>query len=259
MRIAVCLKAVPATTADIRVAPDGKSLQLAGVEQIVSPYDEYGMEAALKLREQFPGSAIQAISAGGDDAQNKCLVHAFSVGADSGLYIKAPNIDSRAAARSVAAALKSAPPDVVFCGRQAIDDDQWFFPGALAELLGWPHATAVFALTVATDGKSAQCKRRIEGAEQTLEIKLPAVISCDKGLNEPRAATLKGRLDAKKKVAEVKTPAELGLSEAEVAPALKIVNYAPPPQKSPGKVLTTPPAEAAKELVRLLREEAKVI
>lgn len=256
MNIIVCMKLVPATTAEIRVATDGQSLQLAGVETVVSPYDEYALEAALKLREQFAGSKIHAVTVGGDDAI-KCMQHAFSVGADSGLHIKAPAADARAAARCVAAAVKGLNPDVVLCGRQAVDDDQWEFTGALAELLDLPHATAVS--TLASDGKTLNVRRRLEGGEQVLEVQLPAVLSCDKGLNEPRAPTLKGRLDAKKKQPEVKLPADLGLSDADLAPALTVVKYAPPAQKTPGKIITAPPQEAAAELVKLLREEAKII
>src|SRR4051812_42370609 len=258
MKIAVCLKLVPATTAEIRVAADGQSLALAGIETIVSPYDEYAMEAALKLREAAPGSTIQAITAGGDDAL-KCLQHAFSVGADTGLHIKDATLDARAAAKAAAAALASDKPDVILCGRQAIDDDQWFFPGALAEALNIPHVTAVSALNLSADKQSFQCRRRIEGGEQVIDVKLPALITCDKGLNEPRAPTLKGRLDAKKKQPVVKTPAELGLSAADITPALKVTAYAPPPQKTAGKIISSPAKEAAAELVRLLREEAKVI
>jgi electron transfer flavoprotein beta subunit len=258
MKIAVCLKLVPATTAEIRVAADGQSLALAGVETIVSPYDEYAMEAALKLREAVPGSSIQAITAGNDDAL-KCLQHAFSVGADTGLHIKSASLDSRAAAKAVAAALASDKPDVIFCGRQAIDDDQWLFPGALAEALGVPHMTAAGSLTLRADKQSFQARRRIEGGEQVIDVKLPAVITCDKGLNEPRAPTLKGRLDAKKKQPVVKSPADLGLSDADIVPALAVQKYSPPPEKKPGKIISSPPKEAAAELVRLLRNEAKVI
>ncbi len=258
MKIAVCLKWVASTTAHIRVAPDSKSLLLAGVETIVSPYDEYALEAALKLRESFGGSTVQALTVGGEDAL-KCLQHAFAAGADSALLIKAPGLDARGAAWAAAAALKTVAPDIVLCGRQAIDDDLWLFPGTLAELLNVPHATAVVALAVAASGKSARCRRRFEGGEQVLDISLPAVISCDKGLNEPRAPTLKGRLDARKKQAEIKTPAELGLSAGALEVALKVAEYLPPPQKTPGKIITAPPAEAASELVRLLREETKII
>lgn len=258
MKIVVCLKLAAATTADIRVSADGKSLQLAGVETVVGPYDEYALEAALKLRESFSGSTIQAITVGGDDAL-KCLQHAFALGVDSGLHIKASGLDARAAARLIALAIKNLSPDMILCGRQAIDDDLWYFPGALGEHLNFPHMTAAISLAVAPDQKSAQCRRHVEGGEQIINVTLPTVISCDKGLNEPRAPTLKGRLDAKKKQPQVKTPSELGLSESDLEPALSVIQYSPPPQKSPGKVISSPPSEAAAELVRLLREEAKII
>jgi len=256
MKLAVCLKLVPATTADIRVAADGKSLQLAGLETIISAYDEYALEAALKLRESAAGSSITAFTAGPEECL-KCIQHAFALGVDSGVHVKATSIDGATAARAAAALFKDALPDVILCGRQGIDDDQWFFPGALAELLDIPHVTGVSALMLAPDGTSAQCRRRIEGGDQVIEVFLPAVISCDKGLNEPRAPTLKGRLDAKKKQALVKTPAELGISgESSV---LRISAYSPPPQKNTGRTIELAPAQAAAEVVRLLREEAKII
>lgn len=257
MKIAVCIKLVPATTADIRVAPDGQALQLAGLETIISPYDEYALEAALQLRSAVPGSTVQAITVGGDESL-KCLQHAFAVGADSTLHIKG-SLDARGAASAVAAALKDSVPDVVLCGRQAIDDDQWLFPGALAEKLNVAHLTAACTLVLSADQKGFQCRRRVEGGEQVVDVRLPAVISCDKGLNEPRVPTLKGRLDAKKKQPVVKTPAELGLQASELDPALKVLKHSPPPQKTPGKTISAPAQQAAAELVRLLREEAKVI
>ena len=256
MKITVCLKLAPATTADIRISADGRSLQLAGAETIVSSYDEFALEAALKLRESNPGSAIQAITVGGDDAL-KCLQQAFSLGVDRGVHIKAPGADARAAAKLIAAELQSDLPDVVLCGRQAVDDDLWQFPGALGEALNFAHATAI--ATLEHSGGEFKCKRRIEGAEQILTIQAPAVLSCDKGLNEPRAATLKGRLDAKKKQPVVKTPTDLGLSDGDLAPDLTITKYSPPPQKTPGKVITAEPAAAAAELAALLRNEAKII
>jgi electron transfer flavoprotein beta subunit len=258
MKIAVCLKLVPATTADIKISADGQALNLAGVETVVSPYDEYALEAALKLRETNAGSTIQAICVGGDDAI-KCIQHAFSLAVDSAVHVKAPGIDAACAARCAAAVLKDAVPDVILCGRQAVDDDAWQFTGALAESLDIPHATAISTLAIAPSGKAFQCKRRIEGAEQTIEIQMPAVLSCDKGLNEPRAPTLKGRLDAKKKQPVVKTPGDLGVADAALQSSLKVSRYSPPPQKSPGKVVPGEPAQAAAELVRLLREEAKII
>lgn len=258
MKIALCLKLVPSTTADLRPSADGKSLQLGGVEMLVNPYDEYALEAALKLREAFPGSTILALTAGGDDAA-KCVLQAFSLGVDAAVQIKEPGISARAAARAVAAALKDFAPDIVLCGRQAIDDDQWEFPGALGELLNVPHVTAVQALTVEADGKKLSCKRRFNRDEQTLEATLPAVVSCDKGLNDPRSPTLKGRLDAKKKTATIKTLAELGLDAAALKFTLSVEKVSPPPQKTPSKTINLPAPEAAREVLRWLREEAKAI
>jgi len=254
MKIAVCVKQVPSTTAVIRVAPEG--LDLSGVELVLSPYDEYALEEGLKAKDANAGSTLTVITVGPDGAA-KVLEHAFALGADEGIHVKADGIDARGAAACAAALLKAAPADLIFCGRQAIDDDSWLFPGTLGELLDLPHVTA--AVTFTLSGAEAVCKRRIEGGEETLVVQLPAVVSADKGLNEPRSPTLKGRLAAKKKQAVVKTPADLGLDEAALAPALAVQSYAPPPAKSPGKMVGGNAAEAAKELVRLLREEAKVI
>src|SRR6185369_15352860 len=111
------------------------------------------------------------------------------------------------------------------------------------------HMTAAGALTLGADKQSFQARRRIEGGEQVIDVKLPAVITCDKGLNEPRAPTLKGRLDAKKKQPVVKSPADLGVADTALQPSLKVNRYSPPPQKSPGKVIPGEPAQAAAELV----------
>jgi electron transfer flavoprotein beta subunit len=256
MKIAVCLKRVPSTTADLRPTPDGTALNLAGVEHVVNPYDEYALEAALRIRDARPGSTILAFTAG-DDSAAQCATYAFSLGADQAVHVKAAGLSAQTAARAAAVVVKEWGAELVLCGRQAIDDDQWEFTGALAEALDWPHVGAVTGLIFAADNSSAECKRRFNRDEQTLTTSLPAVISCDRGLNEPRSATLKGRLDAKKKQAVAKTLADLGIAPPPAA--LKLEQYAPPPQKAPGKTIALPPAQAAAELVRLLRQEAKVL
>jgi len=258
MKIAVCVKLVPSTTALIRPSADGKLLDLAGVEMVMGPYDEFALEEALKVKDKVAGSEVLVVSVGGDGAA-KILEHAYALGVDQCVLVKAPDADAAAAARCAAAALKAFGPQLVFCGRQAIDDDQWLFTGMLAELLDLPHVTAAGSFTLDAGNTKAECKRRVEGGEETLEVVLPAVISADKGLNEPRSPTLKGRLNAKKKQIAVKTPADLGVDAAALVPALRIEGYAPPPPKSPGKVIAKPAKEAAAELVKLLREEAKVI
>jgi electron transfer flavoprotein beta subunit len=258
MKIAVCLKCVPETGADIRVAADGRALRLDGVELIINPYDEYALEAALRLREQFSGSSVLVLTVGGDEAL-KCAQYAFALGVSDVLHIRAPGVDAGGAARAAAAALKSFAPDLVLTGRQALDDDQWEFPGTLAELLDMPHVTAVAALEVSADGRTLRCKRRFESVEQTLEAALPAVVSCDRGLNEPRVAKLKGRLAAKRKAPRVVTPEELGLPAAALASAVRLEAYAPPPARKPGRIISGTPAQVAAELARALCEEAKVI
>jgi electron transfer flavoprotein beta subunit len=257
MKIAVCIKLVPATTADIRVAPDGRTLALDGIEMGISTYDEYALEAALRLREAVPGTTIHALSAGGDEAL-RCLRQAYALGVDGALQI-AGELDVMMAAKAAAAALKSLAPDVVLCGRQALDDDQWCFPGALAERLNWAHVTAASTLELVPDGKSLRCRRRGEGGEETLEVALPAVVSCDRGPHEPRVATLKARLASKKRQPDIATPGSLGLMPADVLPMLEVVRYEPPPQRTPGRIIGGTAHEAARELTRLLREEARVI
>ena len=258
MKIAVCLKLVPSTTAVIRIAAGGKSLDLVGVEMVVSPYDEFALEAALQIRTKVSGSEILALTVGGEESC-KVLQHAFALEVERGIWINAIGLDAAAAAHCAAAILKPYAPDLVFCGRQAIDDDAWLFPALLGELLDLPHVTTASRFELFNDGKKASCLRRIEGGEEIIEVSLPTVISCDKGLNEPRSPTLKGRLNAKKKPVEIKTPSELGLDASVLSPALNIIQYAPPSSKTPGKIITSPPKEAAAELVRLLRDEAKVI
>jgi electron transfer flavoprotein beta subunit len=258
MKIAVCIKLVPATTAQIKIAANGQGLDLAGTEMVLSPYDEYALEAALQWKDKHAGSTVLAVAVGGDSS-GKILEHAIAVGGDEITLVKAPEADALNAARCAHAALKAFAPDVVFCGRQAIDDDQWGFPGALAELLDWPHLTAASALDLGADAKSVTAQRLVTGGVEHWTAQLPAVISCDKGLNTPRVPTLKGRMNAKKKQPAVKTPADLGLADAQTRAGLKTISYTPPPSKSAGKQINLPPAEAAAEVLRWLKNDAKAL
>ena len=252
MKIAACVKLVPATTADIRVASSGDRLELSGLETDISAYDGYALEEALKLREKIAGSTLTVITVGGDDA-SKALHHAFTLGADEGLLLKGFGDPAAAAA----AALKSAGAEIVFCGRQAVDDDLGCLPASVAEALGWPHVSAIMAFALSADSKSATVRRRVEGGEETWEVALPAVFSCDKGLNDPRFATLKGRLAAKSKKAKVLGPKELGIDAG--VEGLKAISYKPPPGRAAGKVLEGEKEQVVAELARLLKDEKKVL
>jgi electron transfer flavoprotein beta subunit len=258
MKIVVCLKLVPETDADLRPAPDGRSALLTNVQMVINPYDEYALEVALRLRETCAGSSILALTVGGDEAR-KCVQQAFALGVESGLHILAPEADAAAAARVAARALARESPDLILTGRQACDDDLWLFPGMLAELLDLPHVTAVNALEVLPDAKTLRAKRRFDNEEQTLEASLPAVVSCDRGVGELRVPKLIQRLASKRKSPQVLTPEALGLSASELAPVRHLDAMGKMERRGKLRMLPSVPAEAAAQLVRLLREEAKVL
>jgi electron transfer flavoprotein alpha subunit len=247
MKIAVCIKVVPDTTANVRVAPDGRALLLDQVEWVLNPYDEYALEEALKTREAFAGSVIHVISIGGAEAV-KGLRQALALEVDQAWHVSGA-ADCAIAARAAAKILQEFQADLIFCGRQACDDDLWLFPGLLAELLNIPHLAAATELQAAPDGQSIQVRRRFYAGEQLMALPLPAVVSCDKGLNEPRVPRLKSRLAAKRKQPLVRTLAELGLAES----LPRAVAYLPPAQKKQGQVISGSPDQIAAELARVLR------
>jgi electron transfer flavoprotein beta subunit len=180
------------------------------------------------------------------------------MGADKGIYVNDPvfdNVDAYTVAAALAAAIKGIPHDIIFCGQRAIDDDSGQVGAILAELLGIPQVVVVTKVDV--EGKSVKVIRPIEGAQLLIESPLPCVITAQKGLNEPRYASLPGIMKAKKKPVDTKVATGLGVS---VDVKAKIARTLPPPARPPGKIICgEEPAEKARELARLLREEAKVI
>jgi electron transfer flavoprotein beta subunit len=262
MRIAVCLKRVPATDGNIRLAPGGRDLDFSLSDWVLNPADECALETALRAREETAaspdgGARLLALSVGGDESE-KILRQALAVGADEALLVRAPDLDARAAARAAAAALKPLAPALVFCGRSAADDGQGLFPAALAEALDAAQVTAACAFEFSPDRRRILCRRRVEDGEELIEAALPAVVSCDRMPFELRTPALKARLDSKKRPVAVKTPAELGLDAAALAAALKLHCYDLPPVRKPKRIITGPPREAARELVRILRAEGKL-
>lgn len=256
MNIVACVKQVPDTEALIKVKADGSGIEEGGIKWVMNPYDEFGVEEALKLKEKL-GGEVTIVSVGPARVM-ETIRTALAMGAEKGIHISDPsldNADAYATASALAAAIKEIPYDMIFCGMRAIDDDAGQVGSILAELLDLPQATVVTKLEV--EGSSAKATKAIEGAQITIETPLPCVITAAKGLNEPRYASLPGIMKAKKKPVDVKDAAALGLS---VAPKAKIVKMMPPPQRAPGKKIEgEDPAQKAAELVRLLREEAKVI
>jgi electron transfer flavoprotein beta subunit len=259
MKIVVCVKQVPDTETRVKVAPDGKGIVETEVSWIVSPYDELAIEEALRLKEAKGGEVV-LVSLGPDRVQT-ALRTGLAMGADSALHIKDPGLDGAdplATARALAAAIRTvAPFDLVLTGQQGVGGDNSQTPGLLAELLDLPQVTVVVKLEV-QEGK-AVAEREIEGGREVWETSLPAVISTQKGLNEPRYASLKGIMAAKKKPVRSLDAAALGLDAAALAARTEVVSMELPAPRGGVRLLEGDAAAQAAGLLRLLHEEAKVI
>ena len=260
MKIVVGVKHVPDTETKIRVAGDGSSIDEGGVKWVVSPYDEYALEEALKIRDSAGDGEVIAVCAARGAAQ-ATLRQALAMGADRGVLIEDPRFertDGLVRAQALAAVAKSEAAELVMLGKYGVGTDEAQTGPMLAELLGWPHVTAVVKLEL--EGGSFVAHREIEGGAEVVEGSLPAVLTCDKGLNEPRYATLKGIMQAKKKPLETRSPADVGVSEEALAePMVLWSSISLPAERAGGRTIDGDPQEAARELARLLREEAKVI
>jgi electron transfer flavoprotein beta subunit len=256
VNIIACVKQVPDTESQIRVKPDGSGIDDTGIKWVMNPYDEFGVEEGLRLKEKL-GGEMTIVSLGPARALESIRT-ALAMGADKGIHINDPafeGADAYVTATALAAAIRNIPYDIIFCGQRAIDDDSGQVGAILAELLNIPQVTVVTKIDV--DGNSARVIRPIEGAQLLIESSLPAVFTAQKGLNEPRYASLPGIMKAKKKPVEVRDAASLGVT---VDVKARVVKTLPPPARTPGKIICgDDPAAKAKELARLLREEAKVI
>ena len=253
MNLAVCLKRVPDTTAKLKIAGDGKSIDPQGVEFTISPYDELAIEVALRLKEKAGKGEVTAVSAD-PDGTDVILRKALAIGADKGILIKGGlPLDGWPTAQVLAAALKGRGFDILFFGKQAIDGDGYQVPTMVAHLLGLPRVTVCASLEI--DGGKAKARRQIEGGEEVVELALPCVVSVQKGINgihDKRYPSLMGIKASKTK------PVETVAATAEAAPSLEILKLAPPPERPPGRIVGQG-AAAVPELVRLLKDEAKVL
>lgn len=249
MRTIVCVKRVPDSETRVRIAADGTSIDPSGVKYVLNPYDEFALEEALKLKEASGEGSVTAIALGPEDSR-ETLRSALAMGADEGVLLKAQGpMDGLSVARALAEEIRGREYDLILCGKQAIDDENMQVPAMLAELLGLPCATVVVGLEV--ENGVARARREIEGGHEIVEFDLPGVVAAQKGLNEPRYPSLKGIMAAKRKPLEEKevSPGDPGLEVLELTP--------PPPRPEPQIVGEGP--EAVPELVRRLREEAKVL
>lgn len=250
MKIAVCVSHVPDTATRIKIGADRKSIDPAGVTYIINPYDEFAVEEALKTKEKIGGdSLVYAISVG-SDTNKETIRKALAMGVDEGILLKDDSSrDSFGVAKALAEEIKSLGCELVFCGKQSVDYDNSITGQILSEMLGYNSVPVVVDFKL--DGNKITAEREIEGGKEVVETELPAVITTQKGLNEPRYASLKGIMAAKKKVIAEK-PAGASDNFTEV------LDMNLPPSKQPGRILGTD-SSAVAELVKLLREEAKVI
>jgi electron transfer flavoprotein beta subunit len=257
MNIYVCIKQVPATETKIKPNGSGDGIDTAGVKWIMSPYDEFAVEEALRFKEKNAGATVTVISAG-PSRVSETIRTALAMGCDNAVWVETPEeTDSFQTAKCLAEAIKKeGNPHIVFTGKQAIDDDCAQVSQLLATFLDVPFATVVLNAEYRSNGVTV--KRESEGGTlEIIEMPTPCVIAAQKGLNEPRFASLPNIMKAKKKEIKQYKMADLGVSDADRK--IKLKNIQLPPAKRAGKKIDGDVATQAKELVRLLHEEAKVI
>ena len=259
MNCIVCMTSVPDTASVIKVGGDGKGIDGSGIKWIVSPYDEYALEEALQITEA-KGGEVTVVTYGPDHAE-AALRDCLARGAHQAVHIlggEATLGDSFTIARVLAAALKDREYDIVLCGIMGVGTDCNQVGQMLAELLDLPHVVNVIELEVGDGSLSAS--RDVEGGRERLESPLPALLTCHKGLNEPRYAALKGIMAAKKKPVEKIEVASLGIDEGSGG-FYNVEKLELPPAKAAGTIIQgeDDAAAAAAELVKLLRDEAKAI
>ena len=260
MKLLVCAKHVPDSTVRVKVAPDGRSVDAAGITWAISAYDEYAVELALERKDQDPGTTVTVVSVGPARARDG-LRQALAMGCDDAVLVSgrgAEELQGLAVARALAKVVEDVRPDLVLCGRQASDDDQGLVGPALADLLGWPHVAAVTKFAPAdraVDGVDVW--KEVEGGHEVWRATGPAVLTVQKSEKDPRYPSLPGIMKAKRKEIPERDVASLALG---AAPRLEIVKMEPPPARGGGTILKDGDAKGrAQELVRLLREEAKVL
>ena len=250
MKILVAIKPVPNPDEKVKVKGDGSGIVLDNIKMVVNPFCEIAVEEALRIREKQTGEVV-IVTVGPKEGEQQIRT-ALAMGADRAVLVTAgTDLDSLAVAKVLAKVVEAEKPDLVLMGKQSVDDDNNQVGQILAAVLSWPQATFASKIEFAADGKKANVTREVDGGLETIEVALPAVVTTDLRLNEPRYASLPGIMKAKKK--EVKgIPLEsLGV---DTAPRVRVLSYAPPKQRAGGGRV----ADVA-ELVAKLKNEAKVL
>ena len=259
MKILVAIKQVPDTATQVKIGSDPRQIDTAGITWIVSPYDEFAVEEALRIKEKRGQGEVVAVSLGPDRVK-EALRSVLAMGCDRAIHVNDPALaaaDTLTTARALAAVVKQEAPQLVLCGRQAIDDDMGATGAQLAEVLGWPCASWIMEEAVDADARNVRVGRQVEGGLEVFDLPLPAVLSAQKGINEPRYPTLKGIMGAKKKEVKDVKVADLGLGST--AAELSVTALEALPARPPGRIIPGDVKDAVKELVRALREDAKAI
>jgi electron transfer flavoprotein beta subunit len=249
MKALVAVKRVIDYNVKIRVKADGSGVETANVKMSMNPFDEIGIEEALRLREAGIVSEVVAVSLGAAQCQ-ETIRTALAMGADRGILVQTDaELQPLAVAKLLKAVILEEKPEIVILGKQAIDDDSNQTGQMLSALLGWPQAT--FASKLKISGGQAEVTREVDGGLETIAIKLPAVVTTDLRLNEPRYASLPNIMRARKKPIATTTPEALGV---DIAPRLLVLKVEEPPKRQGGRKVGS-----VAELVDMLKTEARVI
>lgn len=247
MKILTTVKRVTDPDMKVKIKPDGSGIITDGVEYKMNSFDEYGVEEAIVVKENHGGEIV--VVSVGPDAATKEIRTALAMGADRGILVETDeDLDSDAVARVLAEIVKKEQPDIILMGKQAVDSDRNQAGQMLAAYLDYPQAT--FAFTLKIDGDFAVVEREVDGGSSTKRVKLPAVVTADLRLNEPRYASLPGIIKAKRKKIDRYTPADLGV---DVAPRVKVVKFEAPEERAAGQIV-----DSVDALIEKLQNEAKV-
>ena len=257
MNIVVCIKQTFDTEAKIVLDGNGK-IDPNGVNLIINPYDEFAIEEGIRIKEKL-GGEVTVVTMGGSRAQ-EAIRTALAMGADKGVLVSDPaleGLDEWGYAEVLAKAVAKIPYDIILIGRIAIDDGASQLGVRMSEALNLPSVSSVLKLDIA--GTQITANREIDGGNEIIEVALPAVVTVQKGINEPRYPSVAGIMKAKKKPLQTLALGDLGLAAGDLAPKMTVGKYTLPIARQAGKKIPGEPAEAAKELARLLHEEAKVL
>jgi electron transfer flavoprotein beta subunit len=259
MKIAVCVKQVPDSETRITLKEPATELDESGFTWVLNPYDQFAVEEAVQIKERTEGCEVTAVTIGSDRVKESLKKDCLAVGCDQAIIVNDPtlaNLDETSTATVLTAVLKKEKYDLILFGIKAIDGDSGQVGILVAEKLGLPHVSVITNLELGEGGLTAT--REIEGGQEIVFAPLPAVITCQKGLNEPRLPSLPNIMKAGSKPMATLTCSDLGIEVPE--PLVEYKLYSPPPPRAECNMIEADdPASAAKELARVLREEAKVI